>query len=88
MHISYIPAGYVTYKLLIMAVISEKSRDLWGTGENTRCFTCIYYIFTSSCGKNRLDSETRSKMLKSDKFGEWLHEYLILHINILIMSTF
>lgn len=82
MHISYIPAGYVTYKLLIVAVISEKSRDLWGDREN------IYYIFTSSCGENRLDSETRSKMLKSDKFGEWLHEYFILHINILIVSTF
>lgn len=71
-----------------MAVISEKSRICGGGLGNTRCFTCIYYIFTSSCGKNRLDSETRSKMLKSDKFGEWLHEYLILHINILIMSTF
>lgn len=48
----------------------------------------VYIIYLLSCGKNRLDSETRSKMLKSDKFGEWLHEYLILYINILIMSTF
>lgn len=43
MHISYIPAGYVTYKLLIMAVFSEKSRDLWGDREH-KMYILHFYL--------------------------------------------
>lgn len=45
MHISYIPAGYVTYKLLIMAVFSEKSRDLWGDREHKMFHLYILHFY-------------------------------------------